>query len=143
VLDPEQYPISQGVPRGAYVLAETGSVKPDVILIATGSEVHLALASRKVLRTKGIEARVVSMPSWELFEEQTKGYMIQILPSNIPKLAIEAGVTIGWQKYVGENGDVIGMSRFGGSGPGRIVYDKFGFNVDNVVSSALALLKQR
>lgn len=142
VLDPEQYPIREGVPRGAYILAEAESGQPDIILVATGSEVHLALASRVVLKSKAVKTRVVSMPSWELFDEQDKGYVDQVLPQNVPKLAIEAGVPIGWRKYVGEEGSVIGLNRFGASGPGSIVYDKLGFNVENVVHHTLTLLKR-
>ncbi len=142
ILDPEKYPIRDGVPKGAYILSEAESGKPDIILIATGSEVHLALASSKELRIKGMEARVVSMPSWELFEEQTAEYKQKVLPPELPKLAIEAGVTLGWGKYVGDKGDTIGLDRFGASAPGKIVYEKFGFNINNVVNRAQKLLKQ-
>jgi transketolase len=140
VLDPQRYPIREGVPRGAYVITKAESSRPDIILIATGSEVHLALEARKELKSKGVEARVVSMPSWELFEEQAKKYRQTVLIPDVPKLAIEAGVTLGWSTYVGENGDVIGLNRFGASAPGNVVYDKLGFNVDNVVKRALGLL---
>ncbi|MCK4952239.1 transketolase [Candidatus Bathyarchaeota archaeon] len=141
VLDPEHYPINEGVPRGAYILAEAESENPDIILIATGSEVHLALASREELKKRGVEARVVSMPSWELFNEQTTDYKNQVLSLDVPKLALEAGSTIGWGTYVGAKGAVIGLDRFGASGPGNIVYNKLGFNVDNVIKKAIKLLR--
>ncbi len=81
------------------------------------------------------------MPSWELFDDQPAGYRKQVLPPDVPKLALEAGVTLGWRKYVGDKGDVIGLDRFGASAPGNVVYDKLGFNVDNVLNRALKLLK--
>jgi transketolase len=142
ILDPAKYTIRDGVPRGAYILSEAESGKPDIILIATGSEVHLALASSKELKIEGIEARIVSMPSWELFEEQTVEYKLKVLPPELPKLAIEAGVSLGWGKYVGDKGDVIGLDRFGASAPGKVVYEQFGFTVKNVVNRAKRLLKQ-
>jgi transketolase len=140
ILDPKQYPIEEGVPNGAYILSEPKCCSPDIILIGTGSEVHLALASSEKLKEKGIIARVVSMPSWELFEEKDIGYRKHVLPPSIPKLALEAGVTLGWSRYVGEKGNVIGIDHFGKSAPGNIVYSNFGFNIDNVVKCALDLL---
>lgn len=140
VLDPERYPTATGVPRGAYVLADADAEAPQIILIGTGSEVHLALAARERLVQQGIRARVVSMPSWELFDAQPVEYRQQVLPKNVPKLAIEAGVSLAWCKYVGEDGDVIGLDRFGASAPGEVVMDKLGFNADNVVARARALL---
>ncbi|MCP8322619.1 MAG: transketolase [Candidatus Methylarchaceae archaeon HK02M2] len=142
VLDPEHYPIKEGVPRGAYILAESDSGNPDITLIATGSEVHLALDSSVELKKKGLNVQVVSMPSWELFEEQPIEYKKHVLQPDVPKLALEAGVTIGWPNYVGEMGVVIGLDRFGASAPSDIVYDKLGFNVDNVVKHALELVRR-
>ena len=142
ILDPDKYPIADGVRRGAYILSQDTSSSTDVILIATGSEVHLALASQKELKLKGVRTRVVSMPSWELFEEQPQDYKQKVLPSDVPKLAIEAGVSLGWHAYVGFDGDVIGLNRFGASAPGKTVYEKLGFNVGNVVKRALALLSR-
>ncbi len=139
ILDPEKCPLREGVPRGAYTLA--GEREPaDVILIATGSEVQLALAARDKLAEKKITARVVSMPSWELFEEQSPEYRAEVLPKGVPKVAIEAGATLGWYKYVGETGAVIGIDRFGASAPGKTVMEKLGINVDNVVQHALRLV---
>ena len=139
ILDPEKYPLREGVPRGAYVLAGERE-RADVILIATGSEVQLALAARDKLAEKKITARVVSMPSWELFEEQPAEYRAEVLPKGVPKVAIEAGATLGWYKYVGEKGAVIGVDRFGASAPGKIVMEKLGLNIDNVVQHALRLV---
>ncbi len=142
VLDPSRYPTRDSVRRGAYVLADAEGGKAQIILIATGSEVHLALAAREQLANQQVKARVVSMPSWELFDEQPGEYRTQVLPADIPKLAIEAGAKLGWCKYVGDRGDVIGLDRFGASAPGEVVLEKLGFNVNNVVSRAQALLKK-
>jgi len=141
VLDAKRYPIREGVAKGAYVLAEAEGGKPQIVLIATGSEVQLALAAREELAKQKIAARVVSMPCWELFDEQPADYRRQVLPAGVPKLAIEAGATLGWCRYVGENGDAVGIDRFGASAPGNVAMDKLGFNVPNVVEHALRLLK--
>lgn len=143
ILDPARCPIVQGVPRGAYILAEAEGGQPEIILIGTGSEVHLVLAAQEALKAQGVRARVVSMPSWELFDQQSADYRRQVLPPEVPKLAAEAGVPQGWCKYTGDNGDVIGIDRFGASAPGQVVYEKLGFNVDHVVERALALLKRQ
>jgi transketolase len=142
ILDYNRYPIKEGVPRGAYILAKTETRKPDILLLATGSEVHLALSSREALIKKGIEARVISMPSWEVFEEQSAEYKNCVLPPDIPKISIEAGVTLGWNKYLRPTGKAIGLNRFGASAPGEIVMDKLGFNVNNVVNQVLDLLNR-
>jgi len=142
VLNSKKYSTIEGVAHGAYILAEAKSKKPDIIIIATGSEVHLALDVRKKLTAKGIQARVVSMPSWELFEKQSIKYKKKILLSDVPKLAVEAGSTMGWYKYVGENGDVIGIDRFGASGRGDVVLEKFGFSVENITKHAETLLRR-
>ena len=129
-----------GVERGAYVLAEAAGGKPRLILIATGSEVVLALGARQILQDKGVPARVVSMPSWELFEAQPHAYRDAVLPPAVTaRLAVEAGTPLGWHKYVGDRGDVIGMNHFGVSAPAKAVFEKFGYTVDNVVSRALKL----
>ena len=141
VLDVQRYPIREGVAKGAYVLAEAEGGKPQIVLIATGSEVQLALAAREELGKQKIAARVVSMPCWELFDEQPAEYRKQVLPAGVPKLAIEAGATLGWCRYVGENGDVVGIDRFGASAPGNVAMDKLGFNVPNVLEHARRLLK--
>jgi transketolase len=140
VLDPKQYPVSTGVAKGAYVLVDQPI--PDLILVATGSEVQLALEAAQTLAKSGIRARVVSMPSWELFAKQPAEYRDSLLPLNIPALAIEAGATLCWYKWVGRTGDIIGLDHFGASAPGEVVMAKMGFNVDNVVQRALQLLHQ-
>ncbi len=140
VLDPDRYLIATGVPRGAYVVADSEGQSPQIILIGTGSEVHLALTAGERLLREGVKTRVVSMPSWELFDAQPLEYRRRVLPKDVPKMAIEAGVSLAWCKYVGDNGDVIGLDRFGASAPDSVVMDKLGFNVDHVVARVRALL---
>jgi transketolase C-terminal domain/subunit len=140
ILDASKYPVAEGVPRGAYVLVDGGD-SPDIVLIATGSEVSLALRAADELAVKRVRARVVSMPSWELFCEQAEGYRDAVIPPAVKKrLAVEAGATLGWWKWVGDEGDVIGIDRFGASAPGDVLMEKFGFTVENVVGRALRLL---
>jgi transketolase len=127
--------------RGAYVLTDASSGQPDIILIATGSEVQLALEARQRLAARGIGARVVSMPSWELFEQQPDSYRDEVLPPSVTaRLAIEAASPHGWHRYVGTMGAVIGMTRYGASAPYHVLMEQFGFTADNVTSRALALL---
>ena len=141
VLDQLEYGPASGVARGAYVLEDSEQTPPDLILIASGSEVHLALEAAGLLRGEGVAARVVSMPSWELFEAQPQEYRDLVLPPDVKvRLAIEAGATLGWHKYVGWEGDVLGVDRFGESAPGGKVMEEFGFNAENVVARAKALL---
>jgi transketolase len=124
-------------------LADAPGGKPDVILIGTGSEVALVVAARQKLAEKKIQARIVSMPSWELFDTQPREYREQVLPSTVrPRLAVEAALPQGWHRYVGDNGDIIGIDRFGASAPGNVVIEKLGFTVDHVVERALKLLGQ-
>jgi transketolase len=126
----------EGVGRGAYVLWESDD-SPELILIATGSEVHVALEAAKQLE---VAARVVSMPCWELFEAQGADYRDEVLPPDVKaRLSVEAGVALGWHKWVGDEGDSISIERFGASAPGTTVLEKFGYTVDNVVARALAL----
>ncbi|MBU0514035.1 MAG: transketolase, partial [Proteobacteria bacterium] len=140
VLDPTRFDTTGGLARGGYVLVE-GTARPDLILIASGSEVHLALAAADQLAEQGRRVRVVSLPCFELFEAQPKTYRDDVLPPTVTaRLAIEAGVTLGWERYVGESGDVLGLDRFGASAPGGVVFQNLGFTVDNVVARALALL---
>ena len=140
ILDASKYPVAEGVPRGAYVLVDGGD-SPDIVLIASGSEVSLALRAADELAVKRVRARVVSMPSWELFCEQAEGYRDAVIPPAVKKrLAVEAGATLGWWKWVGDEGDVIGIDRFGASAPGDVLMEKFGFTVENVVERALRLL---
>ncbi|MFQ5512595.1 MAG: transketolase, partial [Candidatus Krumholzibacteriia bacterium] len=137
-LDPEHYPVAEGVPRGAYTLVEASGV-PDVILIASGSEVALILEARAVLEARGIQARAVSMPSWELFDQQPADYRGALLPAGIPKVAVEAGSPLGWRDYTGDNGAIIAIDRFGASAPGGVALEKLGFTVDRVVKEAAGL----
>ncbi len=130
----------QTLQQGAYVLSDCQGT-PDIILIASGSEVHLVLEAQKDLAREKIAARVVSMPSWELFERTTDDYKRQVLPPAVKtRLAVEAGIPMGWEKYVGDNGAVIGMTGFGASAPGSVVMEKFGFTAANVVARAKKLL---
>ena len=139
VIDRKRFAKADGLRRGAYVLADAEN--PQLILIATGSEVSLALEAREKLEGEGVAARVVSMPCWELFEEQPQDYRDQVLlPSVTARLAIEAGVRQGWDRYVGPAGDVICLDRFGASAPGDVALRELGFNVDNVLNRARALL---
>lgn len=141
VLDRTQYASADGLRHGAYVLADAPNGKPDVILIATGSEVQLIVGAQKKLQEQGIAARLVSMPSWELFDAQPKEYRDAVLPPSVrARLAVEAGVTQGWHKYVGSGGDVIGLDRFGASAPYQVILEKFGFTVENVVARAKKLV---
>jgi transketolase len=131
-----------GVARGAYVLWESDEANgsPDVILVATGSEVHVALEGAKQLEEQGTHARVVSMPCWELFEAQPREYRDEVLPPDVKaRLSVEAGVALGWKQWVGDEGDSISIEHFGASAPGDLVLEKFGYTADNVVARALAL----
>jgi transketolase len=145
VIDRSALAPAAGLARGAYVLAEAPNERrPDIILMATGSEVSLVLAARDELARQGIAARIVSMPSWELFEEQPQSYKDEVLPHDITaRMAVEAGVSQGWCRYVGGAGDVLGLDRFGASAPGKIVMEKLGFSVENVVARAQALLRSQ
>lgn len=130
----------KGTAKGAYILYETEPGTPDIILMATGSELSLAYDAGKRLEKQGRKVRVVSFPSWELFEKQSKKYQNSVLPSEVKRrISIEAGVTTGWQKYVGSEGLAIGIDEFGKCGPGEIVLEKFGFTVENVVKMARKL----
>ncbi|MDY6875387.1 MAG: transketolase [Chloroflexota bacterium] len=130
------------VARGAYVLADSSGI-PSVLLIASGSEVHLALEARDLLAQKGIAVRVVSMPSWELFETQPASYRESVLPPQVTaRLAIEAGITSGWEKYVGPAGDTMGLDRFGASAPHTVLVEQFGFTAEAVAERVLRMLNR-
>ncbi|MBX7222656.1 MAG: transketolase [Blastocatellia bacterium] len=127
--------------RGAYILADAANGNPDVILIGTGSELQLVVAARDELAKDNIQARVVSMPSWELFEKQSQAYRQTVLPPTMRKrLAVEAASPMGWHKYVTDEGDIIGMTTFGASAPAEVLFEKFGFTVENIVNRAKKLL---
>jgi transketolase len=140
-LDRTLYASAQGVRRGAYVLKDAANSKPQLILIASGSEVGLILAAADRLQQEGIAVRCVSMPSWDLFDALPKVDRDAVLaPSVRARLAVEAGAPQGWHRYVGDAGDVIGIDRFGASAPGETVLREYGFTVDNVYARAKALL---
>jgi len=133
---------AEGVHRGAYILAEAPQGTPEILILATGSEVHLALAAYEKLVQEGVAVRVVSMPSWEVFEAQGAGYREEVLPTKIKaRLAIEAAVSMGWERYVGLEGKVIGIDRFGASAPGAVVLEKFGFTPEAVVTAVREILE--
>ena len=130
-----------GVARGAYVLVEADGGSPDVILIGTGSEVNLCVRAREKLKDFGVKARVVSMPSWSLFEAQQESYRESVLPHGIKKrVTVEAGSPLGWHRWAGDEGSVIGVERFGASAPGQEVLAHLGFTADHVTAAALRLL---
>jgi len=140
-LNRSQVAPASGLARGAYVLAETWGRTPEIILIGTGAEVQLALGAKGELEKQGRAVRVVSMPSFELFESQTEAYRDSVLPPAIRRrLAIEAAAPLGWHRWVGLDGDVVGMSTFGASGPYQDLMKHFGFTVENVVERAAKLL---
>lgn len=130
-----------GVPMGAYIVSDAGNFYPDLVIIATGYEVHLALAAQAVLADKGYAIQVVSMPSWELFDRQPDDYRNRVIPLECHKIVIECGIGMGWQKYVGLEGVIISLDRFGISAPYKQVYQQLGFSVENVVHQALTLLE--
>ncbi|MBP7331698.1 MAG: transketolase [Firmicutes bacterium] len=140
-LDRQKLAPAEGLSRGAYILYETEGRGPDVILLATGSEVHLAMGAANKLQKSGIAARVVSMPSWELFEAQPIEYRNAVLPPHITaRVAVEAGITLGWRHYAGERGRIIGIDRFGASAPAGALFKEFGFTVENIVANAMQTL---
>ena len=143
-LDRAKYGSASGVARGAYVVADAPGGKPEVILIASGSELSLAVETHEQLRVEGIRSRVVSMPSWELFDEQPQEYRDSVLPPEVTaRVAVEQGSTLGWERYVGPRGHVIGMKTFGASAPLKELQKKFGFEPDRVVAVARNLLGGR
>jgi len=140
-IDRSQAPSADMVAKGAYVVSEAKDGKAALILIASGSEVGLAMEAQKKLEAKGTATRVVSMPSWELFDEQPQEYKDEVLPPDVTaRLSIEAGSPVGWEKYVGDKGDIVGITTFGASAPANIMFEKYGFTVSNVVKLASKLL---
>jgi transketolase len=135
-----KYASAEGLHQGAYILSEAAGNKPDVVLIASGSEVQIALEAAEMIKTEGPAVRVVSMPSWELFNAQPAEYRRQILPPAVKaKIAIEAGSPQGWHRYVGEFGHIIALDHFGASAPYKILYEKFGLTANRVVEKALEI----
>jgi transketolase len=140
-LDRKKYAPASGVARGAYILADAPGNNPEVILIASGSEVSLAVEAHEKLVDQGIRSRVVSMPSWDIFEHQTEEYRDTVIPPHvITRVAIEQASTFGWERYVGRRGCVVGMKTFGASAPLKELQRKFGFEPDQVVTVAKDLL---
>src|SRR6185369_13604012 len=143
-LDRTRYAVPAGVAHGAYVLADSPGGDPEVILIASGSEVSLAVEAHEKLLAEGIRSRVVSMPSWEVFDHQTEEYRDSVLPPNVKaRVAVEQASTLGWERYVGSSGRVIGMKTFGASAPLKELQKKFGFEPEHVVAAAKELLGRR
>jgi transketolase len=141
VIDRKRYADASGLTRGGYILADTKEGSPEIILIGTGSELHLALGAHEQLKMEDIRSRVVSLPSWEIFNRQSKDYRDHVLPPAVKvRLAIEAGSPLGWRNFVGLEGEVISMESFGHSAPGKVLFEKFGFTIGNTVMKAKALL---
>ena len=141
-LDRTQFASADGLRCGAYVLADAPNGEPDVILMASGSEVGLIMAARQKLQDQKLLVRVVSMPSWELIDAQPRSYRDQVLLPSIPaRLSVEAGASQGWHRYVGDRGDVLGVDRFGASAPGDVVMREYDFTVENVCKRTHALLQ--
>jgi len=142
-LDRQKYGPAEDLHQGAYILSEAQGGKPDIILMASGSEVEIVLAAAEMLTEKKMAVRVVSMPSWELFEKQPEEYRRQVLPADIKaKIAVEAASPQGWDRYVGDMGEIIGLDHFGASAPYNILYEQFGITVEHVVEKAMALVKR-
>jgi transketolase len=141
VLDRKRYPTAENLAKGGYVLSDSKG-SPDIILISTGAEIHPTLAAAEELRKTGARVRVVNMACFEIFDRQSQAYKNSVLPPGVEKrLAIEAGATLGWYKHVGLKGHVIGIDRFGASAPAKVLFEKFGFSVANIVKRAKKLLR--
>jgi transketolase len=143
VIDRGRFGPANGLRQGAYILADCAPEQPEIILIATGSEVHLALEVYEKTLREGLRMRVVSMPSWELFERQPEEYRRQVFPPQVSlRVSIEAGATLGWHKYVGARGQPIGIDHFGASAPAKVLLEKFGFTVENIMKKIKSLVKK-
>ena len=143
VLDRTVLASASQLARGAYILVDAGGLPPDVILIATGSEVSLALEAHRQLADEGIRSRVVSMPCWELFDQQPQSYRDTVLPPTVrARVSIEAAAPFGWERYVGLEGAIIGVTDFGASAPGPVVMAEFGFTPERLVETAKRILER-
>jgi transketolase len=143
VYDRAKLGAAEGTAKGAYILSTGSQARPRVLLIATGSEVGPALGAQVILEAKGVSARVVSMPSWELFEAQPVTYKEEVLPSVVrARVAVEAGCSMGWHRYVGTQGALVTLDRFGASAPEEILMEKFGFTAENIAAKALEVLNR-
>jgi transketolase len=142
IFDRSKYASGEGVARGAYVMADAPGGSPQILLIASGSEVALAIDAHETLIAGGIRSRAVSMPSWELFEQQPQDYRESVLPREVSaRIAIEQGSTLGWDRYVGAAGKVVGMHTFGASAPLKELQRKFGFEPERIVTLAKEMLE--
>jgi transketolase len=143
-LDRAKYAPTAGVSKGAYILADAANGKPDVILMGTGSELSLCVDAYEKLKSEGVNARVVSMPCWKIFEEQDATYKESVFPANVTaRVSVEMAATFGWDRYVGPKGRMIGMHRFGASAPLKDLLKYFGFTVDAVVREAHATIESK
>jgi transketolase len=140
-LDRSRYASAEGVSRGGYTLSDCDGT-PDVVLLASGSEVELALEAQEALAAQGTSSRVVSMPCWEVFDSQDSSYVASVLPAGVPRVSIEAGSTFGWARYVGLHGASVGIDRFGASAPGSVVAEKLGISLEGVLSAVSGVLAQ-
>lgn len=144
VLDRTEYVPAEALQRGGYIMWQSVTDIPDVILIGTGSEIHIALEAGKKLAAEGVGVRVVSLPSWELFDQQQKDYRETVLPPEVKvRIAIEAGTKLGWEHYVGLEGVVVGMERFGASAPSKVLYEKFGITAEHIILTAKELVRRK
>jgi len=142
VIDQSKYPSASNLLKGAYILKEAEGEKPDLILMATGSEVSVTLKAAEELKTEGIKVRVVSFPSWELFEEQPESYKEKVFPKYVKaRVSVEAGVMQGWERYTGDHGASVSIETFGHSAPLNILMDKYGFTSTNISSLAKKVLE--
>jgi transketolase len=143
VYDRSVYAPANGLQRGAYIMADLGDGSPDLILMASGSEVSLIVQAGANLAVEGVNVRLVSFPSWELFETQDQNYRETVLPDAIKaRLAVEAGVAQGWERWVGDHGSIISIEKFGASAPYQTIYEHYGLTVENVVAHARVLLSR-
>ena len=144
VLDRQVLASAAGVRRGGYILWDSSVLEPNIILLSTGSEVAMTLDAGRRLVQEGLRVRVVSLPSWEIFDRQPEEYRNKVLPPHVhARLAVEAGIKLGWEHYVGLSGRIIGMETFGASAPGPVLYEKFGFTPANIVATAKEMLSVR
>jgi transketolase len=143
ILDRNTYSLASGLARGAYVLADLGDAPPDAILMATGSEVSLITKAGEKLSKEGINVRLVSFPSWELFEQQGEEYQDSVLPPDVmARLAVEAGRSQGWHRWVGDKGAIMAVETFGASAPNKVIFEKYGFTVENVIKQIKELMER-
>jgi len=140
-LDRQVYSPADGLWRGAYILTDLGGGKPELILMASGSEVSLIIEAGSRLASDGVKVRLVSFPSWELFAVQDRGYRNSVLPPDIgARISVEAGIAQGWERWVGDRGSIISVDRFGASAPYKTLYEKFGLTVDHIIEQARSLV---